>query len=125
MEDILIEILNVLKKNEKNEERLYTVKEISKIFKSNVDYVVYDPKTKKQYKHIELIRELYNLYPTVVKRKIKKLGRLTDGRIEIILDKLPDGIITEKHKEYIKIYLKEKKKILFGILERGEVAKNG
>lgn len=39
MEDILIEILNVLKKNEKNEERLYTVKEISKIFKSNVDYV--------------------------------------------------------------------------------------
>lgn len=111
-------------KDDNYAQKYYTGVKNFNAFLLNSKAFVYEQGTKKRYKHIELIRELYNLYPNVVKRKIKKLSRLTNGRIEIILDKLPDGIITEKHKEYIKIYLKEKKKILFGILERGEVAKN-
>lgn len=41
MNDILIEILNVLKNGDakQNNEMLYTAKEVSKILKSNVDYV--------------------------------------------------------------------------------------
>lgn len=72
------------------------------------------------YKHFELIYVLYQRYPNIIIKEIQNLRRLTDRKIKLILDKLPENIISEKHKEYIYKYLIKRREILLKILEKGE-----
>ena len=44
--------------------------------------------------------------------EIKNLEKLTDTKIEEIVNHIPKELLTTKHKEYIIIYLKTRKKIL-------------
>ena len=70
----------------------------------------------KKYKHFELIEYLYNIYPNQIRKEIINLEKLTDSKIEDIVNKMPDNIITIKHKEYIIRYIKTRKKILLDII---------
>lgn len=72
----------------------------------------------KKYGHFELIKYLYKIYPNEVKKEISNLKRLTDSSIENIVNKIPDNIITTKHKEYIIVYLKTRKNILLDITNK-------
>lgn len=72
----------------------------------------------KRYKHFELIEYLYNSYPNQIRKEILNLEKLTDSKIEDIVNKMPDNIITIKHKEYIIRYIKTRKKILLKIINR-------
>lgn len=69
------------------------------------------------YKHFELIEDLYKKYPEQIKKEILNLEKLTDLKIENIVNKIPDNIITEKHKEYIIKYIKERKILLLNIIK--------
>ncbi len=73
-----------------------------------------------KYKHFELIEELYKKYPIQMKREIENLEKLTDSKIENIVNKIPNNIITEKHKEYIIKYIKIRKEILLDIIKEGK-----
>ena len=72
-----------------------------------------------KYKHFELIEELYNIYPNQIRKEIKNLEKLTDLKIENIVNRIPDDIITTKHKEYIIRYIKIRKQILQNIIKKG------
>lgn len=78
----------------------------------------------RQYKHFELIKKLYENYPKQIENEIINLEKLTDSKIENIVNKIPDYIITEKHKEYIIRYIKIRKQILLNIIGGGS-EKNG
>ena len=47
------------------------------------------------------------------------LEKLTNLKIENIVNKMPDNIITAKHKEYIIRYIKTRKQILLDIIGKG------
>ena len=72
-----------------------------------------------KYKHFELIKDLYNIYPHQIREEIVNLEKLTDSKIENIVNKMPDYIITAKHKEYIIRYIKIRKQILLDIIGKG------
>lgn len=74
----------------------------------------------KRYKHFELIKELYENYQDYIKREILNLQKLTNKKIENIVNKIPDDIITNKHKEYIIKYIKVRKQILLDLILKGE-----
>jgi len=89
------------------------------ILKSKV--FIFREDNKKQYTHFELIEDLYKKYPNETLKEIKKLKRITERKIERILNKLPEQMIEEEHKEYIKKYVIRRKEILFNIIRGGEV----
>lgn len=70
----------------------------------------------KRYKHFELIKYLYKVYPNEIRKEIINLNKLTDLKIKSIVNKMPNNIITAKHKEYIIKYINIRKKILLGII---------
>ena len=69
----------------------------------------------KRYKHFELISELNELYYNEVQKELKKLKKLNDSTIETIVEKIPNDLLTNKHKEYIIKYLKKRRDILLNI----------
>lgn len=73
-----------------------------------------------RYRHFELIEKLLQNYPEITKEKIRKLKKLKKWKIKKILNKLPKGIITNIHKEYIFKYIMIRKDILLNLLEKGE-----
>lgn len=77
--------------------------------------IIYKESTKKKYKHFELIRYLNDEYYEVVQNEIKKLEILSDEIISDIVNKIPDELLTKRHKEYIIIYLKKRRNILLEI----------
>lgn len=77
--------------------------------------------SRKKYKHFELIKKLYTDYPVEIKFEINNLKKLTNQKIENIVNKIPAGIITEKHKEYIIKYIKRRRDILLSIMEEGNI----
>ncbi len=68
-----------------------------------------------KYKHFELIEYLNTLYPKYVQAEIENLKKLTDKKIETIVDRIPDDLLTIRHKEYIIDYLKKRRNILLNI----------
>ncbi len=72
-----------------------------------------------KYKHFELIEDLYSRYSNQIREEITNLEKLTDLKVENIVNKIPDNIITIKHKEYIMRYIKTRKQILLNIIEKG------
>ncbi len=77
--------------------------------------IIYKEDHKKQYKHFELIEYLNKNYYDIVQNEIRNLNKLTDKVIEAIVEKIPDDLITEKHKKYIISYLKKRRNILLNI----------
>lgn len=72
-----------------------------------------------RYKHFDLIKNLYNIYPNHTGKEIMNLEKLTDEKIKNIVNKMPDNIITKKHKEYIIKYIMVRKQILLNIIGKG------
>ena len=56
------------------------------------------------------------MHPKQIKIEIINLKKLTNQKIEDIVNNIPDNIITEKHKEYIIKYIKIRKQILLRII---------
>ena len=77
--------------------------------------IIYKEDNKKKYKHFELIRFLNDEYHEIVQNEIKKLEVLTDEIINDIVNKIPDELLTKKHKEYIIYYLKKRRDIILEI----------
>ena len=72
-----------------------------------------------KYKHFELIEDLYSRYSNQIREEITNLEKLTDLKVENIVNKIPDNIITIKHKEYIMRYIKTRKQILLKKKKKG------
>lgn len=105
--------------DEKNAKKYYDgIKNFDNYIKRSRTIIYKQDGTK--YKHFELIEELYKKYPVQIKREIENLEKLTDSKIENIVNKIPNNIITEKHKEYIIKYIKIRKEILLDIIKEGK-----
>ena len=70
-----------------------------------------------RYRHFELIQYLGELYPNFVQLELKKLKKLSDEKIEEIVLKIPDELLTDIHKKYIILYLKKRRNILLELEE--------
>ena len=78
--------------------------------------LIYKEDNSKKYKHFELIEYLNSEYHTIVQKEIKNLRKLTDEKIEEIVNKIPDDLLTKVHKDYIIQYLKKRRDILLSII---------
>ena len=83
---------------------------------NNSKTIIYKEDNKSKYKHFELIKYLYNYETDVVKKELLNLKKLTDEEIKNVVNKIPDGLLTNKHKEYIIMYLKKRRDILLNII---------
>lgn len=81
---------------------------------------IYNDKTRKRYKHFELVNHLNKFYPKIVKNEILKLNKLNDSVISEIVNKIPDELITQKHKDFIILYIKKRRDILQEMVFGGE-----
>ncbi len=77
--------------------------------------MIYKDDNISKYKHFELIKYLNDSYHEYVQRELNNLNKLTDELIEIIVNKIPDDLLTIRHKKYIIEYLKKRRDILLNI----------
>lgn len=96
-------------------EEYYSGKKCFDSYINKSSTMIYKEDCKKKYKHFELIRYLNDNYHNIVQKEIIKLNKLTDEVIEKIVNKIPDELLTNVHKEYIIIYLKKRRNILLNI----------
>ena len=112
-----------LLRNFRNEEYAQTYYDGKKDFGAYIrksKTIIYKEDLPKQYKHFELIEYLNKSYHNLLCEEVKNLKKLTSNIIEEIVQKIPDELLTERHKKFIIIYLKTRKEILLDILNRGE-----
>lgn len=83
------------------------------IYKSKT--YIFKEDNKHRYKHFELIEYLNEKYHDILVKEISNLNKLTDDKIENIVNKIPDELLTDKHKKYIIYYLKKRRDILLSI----------
>lgn len=76
-------------------------------------------KQKHKYKHFELVTVLYEQYPIDVKKCILSLKQLSNKKIQEIVYKIPDNLLTDLHKKYIIQYLIIRRDILLDIISEG------
>lgn len=76
---------------------------------------IYKEDNKHRFKHFELISYLNENYHDILINEINNLNKLTDNIIEDIVNKVPDELLTDKHKQYIIEYLKKRRDILLSI----------
>lgn len=79
--------------------------------------LIYKENNKEKYKHFELVQYLYDNFPMLVVPEIEKLNSLTDEIIETIVNKIPAELLTNKHKDYIILYLIKRRDILLSIIK--------
>lgn len=77
--------------------------------------IIYNEANGKNYKHFELIEYLNKYYPNEIENEIVNLKKITDEKIEDIVNSIPDGLLTDMHKKYIIIYLKKRRDRLLSI----------
>lgn len=107
-----------LLKEFKNPDNLLKYSDGIKDFNSYINRsrtLIYKEDNIKKYKHFELIEYLNNKYHNIVQSEIKNLNKLTDEKIEKIVNKIPDNLLTITHKDYIIQYLKKRRDILLSI----------
>ena len=73
---------------------------------------------KKLYKHFELLEFLYKENKEFIDDEIIKLERLSDDIIKEIVEKIPDDLLSDIHKEYIVLYLVKRRDILLKMIDR-------
>lgn len=91
-------------------------KDFESYIKKSKTYI-YKEENQSQFKHFELIEYLYKNYKQNTQAHIVNLKKLSDKEINKIISKLPNGIINEKHAEYISKYIKIRRDILLKMLE--------
>ena len=102
-------------KDEKYAQEYYSGKKDFDAYINKCKSLIYRENHEGQYKHFELIKYLNDNYHDLVQEEISNLKKLTEDKIEEIVDKIPDELLTSKHKEYIIIYLKKRRDILLAI----------
>lgn len=107
-------------KDESYAEQYYNKKKDFDSYIRKSKTLVYKEDNKKQYKHFELIEFLYTEYKEIVHNEIIKLKKLEDDVIKIIVNKIPNNLLTSIHKEYIILYLIRRRNILLEIINRSE-----
>lgn len=108
-------------RNESFAEYFYSGKKSFDAYIKRSKTVIYQEDGSKKYKHFELIKYLNEYYYSDVQEELNNLNKLTDNYIKEIVYKIPDDCLTDKHKEYIIIYLIKRRDILLNMLsERGE-----
>lgn len=78
--------------------------------------MIYKEESKSRYKHFELIGLLKSKYSDIVIPELVNLKKLTDEIIKDIVFKIPDDLLTEKHKKYIVLYLIKRRNILLAMI---------
>ena len=78
--------------------------------------MIYKEESKSRYKHFELIELLKSKYSDIVIPELVNLKKLTDEIIKDIVFKIPDDLLTEKHKKYIVLYLIKRRNILLAMI---------
>ena len=106
--------------SEKNAQKYYSGEKDFDAFIKRSKTLIYKDSVSK-YKHFELIRKLYFDYPEKIREEINNLKKLTNEKIDNIVNKIPIGLITKEHKEYIKKYIKKRRDILLSIIEERNV----
>ncbi len=81
----------------------------------NSKTIIYKENNIDKYKHFELIQYLYDNFPLLTIPEIERLQILTDKKIEKIVNKIPDELLTDEHKKYIILYLIKRRNILLNI----------
>lgn len=102
-------------KNESFAEKYYSTKRSFDSYINKSKTLIYKEDNKTKYKHFELIEYLNENYHDIVQKKLVCLKNLTNHTIEKIVNKIPDELLTEKHKEYIIMYLEKRRDILLNI----------
>ena len=102
-------------KNENVAMDYYSGKKDFEAYITRSQTIVYKENNKNKYKHFELISYLNNEYHDSIQKELKKLELLTDKKINEIVNKIPDELLTKKHMEYIIMYLKKRRDILLNI----------
>lgn len=102
-------------KNEEYAAKFYNKIKDFDVFINKSQCIIYKENSNKNYKHFELINYLNNLYPEYVKPEIERLNRLTDNVIKVLVNRIPDKLLTKTHKEHIIIYLMKRRDILLNI----------
>lgn len=69
-----------------------------------------------RFKHFELIEYLNENYHDLIFKEINNLNKLTNKKIHEIVNKIPNHLLTNKHKEYIIDYLIKRRNILLSII---------
>lgn len=80
--------------------------------------VIYKEDNKKQYKHFELMKYLYDNFPQYISPEFDNLKKLTDEIIEELVNKIPDDLLSNEHKKYIIIYLIRRRNTLLNIKKK-------
>lgn len=102
-------------KNNNFAEQFYSGKKDFEAYINRSRTILYKEDNKTKYKHFELIKYLNEHYHDEVQEEIKQLNKLTDEKIENIISKIPDELLTKIHREYIINYLKKRRNILLEI----------
>lgn len=103
-------------KNIQNAEKYYKkIKNFDAYIKRSKT-IIYKEDNQEQYKHFELIRYLYDKYPEYVIPEVNNLKKLTDEIITELVNKIPDELLTDEHKNYIILYLIKRINILLSIV---------
>ncbi len=97
-------------------EKFYSGRKDFDAFINNSTTIIYKENNKSKYKHFELIKYLYDNYPTYIVPDIINLKKLDDKKIIEIVNRIPDDLLTNKHKEYIIMYLIKRRDILLDII---------
>lgn len=102
-------------RNEKNAIQYYNgTKDFNAYINKSKTYI-YKEDNIHRFKHFELIDYLNENYHDILISEINNLNKLTDNIIEDIVNKIPDELLTDKHKQYIIYYLKKRRDILLSI----------
>lgn len=104
-------------RDEEYAEKYYTGKKLFSSYIPKASSLIFKEDHSKHYKLHELIEYLYIKYPEQVTKEIKNLDKLTPDKISAIVNEIPDELLTNKHKEFIIRYLKERKLLLESIIK--------
>lgn len=104
-------------KSEVFAEQFYSNKKDFASYINRSKTLIYKENIKTRYKHFELIEYLKKEYPILISKELKNLTKLTNKKIENIVNAIPKRLLTIKHKEYIINYLKRRRDILININE--------
>lgn len=99
-------------KNTEFAEKYYSGKKNFDSYIERSKSLIYNEITGKTYTHFELIKKLYKEYPETIKQEINNFDKLTDKKIEEIVQDIPDYLMIDKQKEYIIKFIKIRKEKL-------------
>ena len=78
----------------------------------------YKEEDSKPYKAFEIIEYLLDNFPELTRAELNNLSKLDDNTITRIVTMIPLKRVTEKHKQLIIEYIKERKRMLMEINEK-------